>query len=112
MNGQSNRMAADGAIFDQRLFALRSIDLERKRFAAMRACDLCFDRKFHRKIIVPAAHSPLTNTAQALLLSGFPLLAEKMESTYRIFGSTDVPAFWPAYFSSRKQKAPKPGQVV
>jgi CheY-like chemotaxis protein len=35
-----------------------------------------------------------------------------MESTYGIFGSTDVPAYWPAYFSSGKQKAAKPGAVA
>jgi CheY-like chemotaxis protein len=34
-----------------------------------------------------------------------------MDSTYGIFGSTDVPAFWPAYFSSQKQKSPKHGEV-
>jgi len=35
-----------------------------------------------------------------------------MESTYGIFGSTDARAFWPACFSSRKQKASKPGAVA
>jgi len=35
-----------------------------------------------------------------------------MESTYGIFGSTDVPGFWPAYFSWRKQKASKQGEVA
>jgi CheY-like chemotaxis protein len=35
-----------------------------------------------------------------------------MESTYGIFGSTDVPAFWPAYFSGQKQKAPKQDEVT
>jgi CheY-like chemotaxis protein len=34
-----------------------------------------------------------------------------MDSTYGIFASTDVPAFWPAYFSSRKQKPSKRGEV-
>jgi CheY-like chemotaxis protein len=34
-----------------------------------------------------------------------------MESTYGIFGS-DAPAFWPAYFSSRKQNASKPSEVI
>src|SRR4051794_11091349 len=62
--------------------------------------------------ICPAPYSPLTNAAQALLLSGFPLLAETMESTYGIFGSTNTRAFWPAYFSSRQQKASKPSEVA
>ena len=35
-----------------------------------------------------------------------------MDSTYGIFGSTDAPAFWPAYFSSRKQKASKQREVT
>jgi CheY-like chemotaxis protein len=35
-----------------------------------------------------------------------------MDSTYSIFGSTDVPAFWPASRSWRKQKALKPGEVA
>jgi CheY-like chemotaxis protein len=30
-----------------------------------------------------------------------------MESTYGIFDSADAPAFWPSYFSWRKQKAAK-----
>lgn len=41
-----------------------------------------------------------------------PRWAETMDSTYGIFGTTDVPAYWPAYFSSRKQKASKPSQVA
>jgi CheY-like chemotaxis protein len=39
------------------------------------------------------------------------MLAETMESTYGILGSTDIPAFWPAYFSSRQQKASQ-GEVA
>jgi len=35
-----------------------------------------------------------------------------MESTYGIFASTDARAFWPAYFSSRKQNPSKPGEVA
>lgn len=35
-----------------------------------------------------------------------------MDSTYGIFGSTDVPAYWPAYFSWQKQKAPKHREVA
>lgn len=34
-----------------------------------------------------------------------------MDSTYGIFGSTDAPAFWPAYFSAQKQMSPKQGEV-
>ena|SRR2546423_3453175 len=34
-----------------------------------------------------------------------------MESTYDVFAPADVPAFWPAYFSSRKQKAPTQGEL-
>jgi CheY-like chemotaxis protein len=34
-----------------------------------------------------------------------------MDSTYGIFGSTDAPAFWPAYYSWQKQKASKPDEV-
>jgi CheY-like chemotaxis protein len=35
-----------------------------------------------------------------------------MDSTYGIFGSTDAPAFWPAYYSWQKQKAPKQDEVA
>ena len=57
---ERNRPAADGAVFDERLFALRSIDLQREYFAAMRARDFCFNGKFHQKKFVPSPHSPLT----------------------------------------------------
>jgi CheY-like chemotaxis protein len=51
-------------------------------------------------------------SGSSLSTIGFPILAETMDSTYGIFGSTEVPAFWPAYFSSRKQKALKPSGVA
>jgi CheY-like chemotaxis protein len=35
-----------------------------------------------------------------------------MESTYDVFASADVPAFWPGFFSSKKQKAPKQVEVT
>jgi CheY-like chemotaxis protein len=34
-----------------------------------------------------------------------------MESTYDVFAAVDARAFWPAYFSKRKQKAPKHGEL-
>ena len=34
-----------------------------------------------------------------------------MESTYDVFASTDAPALWPAYFSWRKQEAPKQSEL-
>jgi len=34
-----------------------------------------------------------------------------MESTYDVFGSPDVPAIWPSFFSSRKKSA-KPPEVA
>src|SRR3954454_10488601 len=49
--------------------------------------------------------------ASSLSTIHFPILAETMDFTYGIFGSTDAPAFWPAYFSGQKQKAPKQGAV-
>jgi CheY-like chemotaxis protein len=93
------------------LFALRSIDLQREHFTAMRTRDVCFDGKLHWKKIASNPHSPLTNQPQAFLLSRSPFAAT-MDSTYRIFGSTDVRALWPAYFSSQKQNAPKLGGVA
>ena len=35
-----------------------------------------------------------------------------MESTYDVFVSADVPAFWPAFVSGRKQKAHKESEVT
>jgi CheY-like chemotaxis protein len=35
-----------------------------------------------------------------------------MESTYDVFGAPDVPAIWPSFLSSRKQKSPKPPEVA
>ena len=42
-NGQIDRAAANAAIFDQRLFGLRGVDLQRKNFAAVRTGDFSFD---------------------------------------------------------------------
>ena len=42
-NGQIDWPAANAAIFDQRLFRLRGVDLQRKNFAAMRTGDFSFD---------------------------------------------------------------------
>ena len=47
MDRQIDRTAADRAIFDERLFRLRSVDLKRKNFAAIRTGDIGFDEKFH-----------------------------------------------------------------
>jgi hypothetical protein len=46
-NSQIDRSAADAAVFYERLFALRGVDLQWKNFAAMRASDLCLNEKFH-----------------------------------------------------------------
>jgi CheY-like chemotaxis protein len=35
-----------------------------------------------------------------------------MESTYCVFGAADVPAFWPSFFSARKQKAARQPQAT
>lgn len=35
-----------------------------------------------------------------------------MESTYDVFGSPDVPAIWPSFYSARKQKSPQPPEVA
>lgn len=40
MDGQRNGAATDGAVLDQCLFSLGSIDLERKNFSAMRTDDI------------------------------------------------------------------------
>ena len=40
------------------------------------------------------------------------ILADKMESTYGVFGSANVPAIWPGFFSSKKQRTPKQIEVV
>ena len=37
--------------------------------------------------------------------------AEKMQSTYDVFGSPDVPAIWPSFLSGRKQRASQPPEV-
>jgi len=42
-NGQINRPATNAAIFNQRLFRFRSVDLQRKNFAAVRTSDLDFN---------------------------------------------------------------------
>ena len=42
-NDQIDRAAANAAIFDQRLFGLRSVDLQRKNFAAIRTGDFSFN---------------------------------------------------------------------
>jgi len=42
-NGQIDWPATNRAIFDQRLFRLRGVDLQRENFAAMRAGDFGFD---------------------------------------------------------------------
>ena len=42
-NGQIDLAAANGAIFDQRLFRLRGVDLQWKNFAAVRTSDFSFD---------------------------------------------------------------------
>ena len=35
-----------------------------------------------------------------------------MESTYDVFGAGDLPAFWPSFFSWRKQKTPREHEVA
>ncbi len=47
MNRQRNWAATDGAILDQGLFRLRSIDLDRKNFAAVWAVDFGLPDKLH-----------------------------------------------------------------
>ena len=47
MNAQHDRAAANAAIFDEGLFPLRRVDLQRKRLAAMRADNLRFVNQFH-----------------------------------------------------------------
>ena len=50
MNRQGNGPAANAAIFDQGLLALRSVDEERKRFSAVRTSDLRFVDQFHGRV--------------------------------------------------------------
>jgi len=51
MNLQGNGPAANAAIFDQCLLALRRVDLQRKRFTAVWTCDVCFVNQFHVRAI-------------------------------------------------------------
>src|SRR2546423_14938326 len=60
MDRQCDRPATYGAIFDQRLLALRSINPERERFAAVRTNDFCFDGKFHSQKVCELARLGLT----------------------------------------------------
>ena len=46
-NSQIDRPAANGAVLDQRLLRLGSIDLEWKNFTAMRTSDVCFNNELH-----------------------------------------------------------------
>jgi len=43
LDRQVDRAAANRAVFDQRLFGLRRVDLQRKNLAAMRTSDFSFD---------------------------------------------------------------------
>jgi hypothetical protein len=47
-DGQSDWATADGAILDDRLLRRGGVDLQRKRFSAMRTPDLSCDCQFHR----------------------------------------------------------------
>ena len=47
MNSEHDWAAANAAIFDQALLALRRVDLKRKCLAAMRTDDFCFVDQFH-----------------------------------------------------------------
>jgi hypothetical protein len=42
-DGQINRPTTNGAVFDQRLLGLGSVDLQWERLSAMRTGDFCFD---------------------------------------------------------------------
>jgi len=46
-NAQIDRPATNGAVLDQRLLRLGSIDLEWKNFTAMRTSDVCFNDELH-----------------------------------------------------------------
>ena len=46
-HSQIDRSAAYGAVLDQRLLRLGSIDLEWKNFTAMRTSDVCFNDELH-----------------------------------------------------------------
>jgi hypothetical protein len=46
MNGQIDRPAANRAVLNECLLRLRSVDLQRKNFAAVRATDFGFDDEF------------------------------------------------------------------
>jgi hypothetical protein len=47
MNCQRNRPATNAAIFDQRLFGLGCVDLQREGFTAVRTNNVCFVNQLH-----------------------------------------------------------------
>jgi hypothetical protein len=67
-NDQVDRTAADGTIFDQGLFFLRSIDAEGKYFAAVRTGDLGFNGKFH--VMQPQAGAQRRNKSDLKYRAG------------------------------------------
>jgi CheY-like chemotaxis protein len=80
----------------------------------MRTGDLGFDCQFHRKKLGFGQHSPLTGPFYSIYYSssqGLRTLAVKMESTYDVFASADVPAFWPAFLSRQQQQAQNRSEV-
>ena len=54
MDRQGDRPAADGAIFNECLFGLRRVDLERERFTAVRTNDVCLVNQFHNSACAPS----------------------------------------------------------
>ena len=68
---QRNWSATDGAILNQDLFRLRSIDLDRKHFAAVRADDFGLRDKVHLVAI------PATLTARSARFTGNLILSRK-----------------------------------
>ena len=73
MNRQRDWPAADAAIFNQCLLALRSVDLKQKRLTAMRTDDFRFVNQFHGVVSdsILAQQPPLTSAPKSPLVTPF-----------------------------------------
>src|ERR1700720_3319232 len=83
MNGQHDWPAADAAIFDQALLALRRVDLKRKGLAAMRTNDFRFVNQFHFVSGSQVELSAITAVDQRLQESSSNTILDRMERRSR-----------------------------
>ena len=71
VNRQHNRPATNAAIFDQRLFGLGCVDLQREGFTAMRTNDVGFVNQLH----FPISRRELLNYTAASAFLGAPAVS-------------------------------------